>query len=267
VKHPRRLAALLAAALPCCYEAPDPNGFPGAKIASFDITDTLPIPADGAGIVHLVLRVDPDTSPDIPITVQTSSGVLTVGADAGTPEARTVSVKSLGTGDIPLQLRVGITPGTTLVTANVGGYLAQAEVALSASPPARIVLSSTKTSLDADGESKFDVTVQLLAKAQVSLGSRVQFAVCCPDADGLPAPCSGADPLAIAAEAELDSGQSLVIPAVTERVLVGSETPSTIPAIVVAQAVLGDIAPTLCSPAPAGAVRDQLALAVLPIRP
>lgn len=265
-------AAALAAcgALSACYQAPDPAGFPGEKIAAWSVVDALPIPADGQGLVHLVLAIDPDTSRDTAISIETSAGALSLSADPTTAEARKIAVKNLDQGQIPVTLRVGLTPGITLVTADVGGYRAEASLTLSASPPARVVLGSTKTSLVADGESKFDVTTQFLAAdppAKVSLGARVRFAVCCPDGGGDPSPCAGADPLVIPAEAQLDAGQSLSVAAVTERIVADAEKTAPIPAVIVAEVVADDLGGSLCDPPREGAVRDTLSLEVRPIEP
>lgn len=266
------LAGALSAGLASCYVAPDPGGFPGDEIARFEVTDTLPVPADGQERVHLKLLVDPNTAQDTVITVETSSGVLSMSADPTAAEARKITPKNLGSGVIDLTLRVGVTPGATLVTANVGGYLAQVELELSPSPPAKVVLSSTKKSLPADGESKFDVTAQLLsagAPAQVSLGARVRFAVCCPGTEGgNPVPCASADPLDVPAEAQLESGQSIGIVAATERILVTTGGPTAIPALIVADAAGDEEEPAaLCAPPGEGAVRDTLSVMVLPIKP
>jgi len=275
MKHFASLAIAVVALLSACYVAPESTGFPGDKIAKLEVVDPQPIPADGQFPIHVILHIDPNTATDTVITVETSTGTLSVSADPTTAEARKIIPKSLGTGLIDLKLRVSNAPGPAIITATVGGYITQTEIKLSASLPEKVVLSSTKKSLPADGESKFDITAQLLAKSvdgaanKVSLGVRVRFAVCCADASNDPVPCSSADPLTIPVEAQLDSGQAIAVQAITDRILVATGGPESIPAWIVARAVLDENSAVgaLCEPPFAGEGRATLALAVRPIKP
>jgi hypothetical protein len=273
VKRRRRtfIAAVPALVLLAgCYETPAQLG--GGGIIT--ITGTEQGVADGQSLLDFAVVVDAATAPDQAITVQTSSGVLAQGADPTTADARTLTLKNVGTGQIPFTLRVGNLPGETVVTAAVDGFVATKKIALTASPIDSIALGTDRRSITADGQSAANITVQLFAATPphlVSVGARVALGVCCPDTTatggGLKS-CPDADPppLLVPSEAQLTTGQSLEVRAVSERIDAGVGVPASIPVTFTVTALTAAApAPDPCAAAAAGVVRATLPLSLVPV--
>jgi hypothetical protein len=259
--------ALALVLLAGCYQAPGPLG--GDAIIT--VTGDGQGVADGQSLLDLAVVVAAATAPDQAITVRASSGVLDPGADPTSADARTITLKNVGTGRLPFVLRAGNLPGQTVVIATVDGFAATKTIALAPSPIDSIALATDRRAVTADGKSAADVTVQLFAAAPpalVSVGARVALGICCPGTGGALAACPDAPPLLVPAEAQLATGQSLDVHAVSDRIDAGSGVPVSIPVVFTATAVTaGAPAPDPCAAQAAGAVRATLPLSVVPVAP
>jgi hypothetical protein len=250
-----------------CYQSPaEPEPDDLVRIEGPDAV----VPADGYSTMRIEIVVPKETSSDVAISVETSSGTLSPGASPSSDAARRIILKNPGSGRLPVLLRVGNTPGEILLLANAGGYGATKVVTLPASPVAGLSLTASRSSIPADGESGVDIAVSLFAErpeSMVSLGARVRLAACCLGTDGAPMSCNGLAPLNVPAQAQLTTGQVIQLRGVSERVLTGASVAASLPVLVVADTDVSTGAPIPCAPAASGAVRGTLSLTLRPIAP
>jgi hypothetical protein len=250
-----------------CYASP---AAPKADdVVRIEAPDAV-VPADGYSTMEIDIVVPSETSSDVAISVETSSGTLSPGASTSSDAARKITVKNLGTGRLPIFLRVANQPGDLVLVASAGGYTATKMITLPASPITGLVLTSSKSSIPADGESGADIAASLFAKSpeyMVSLGARVRFQVCCPDTSGDLVSCNGSVPLIIPAESQLTAGQVIQLRGVSTRISSSASVAALIPVVVVADADTSTAAPIPCAPAAPGEARATLPLTLRPITP
>jgi len=235
----RGLATVLVLATSGCYQTPQSDAISGDDIVTIQVPDSNTLPADGATIIDLALVVAPETAASTPISVEVSSGTLSAGADPTSTDARKLTLRNLGTGTLPFKMRVGNIAGDTLVTANVGGYVATRVIHLAVSPVKTLSLEASRLSLPADGQTGVDITARLLAdngSHQVSMGARIRFGVCCVDSAGGRALCAQGAPLVVPSIGQLVTGQTIQVRGVTDRLLSATAVSPSVPIVLVAQA-------------------------------
>lgn len=260
------LAALtLLACTNAGYEAPgvlDPS-----RALDLEINTQGTILADGVSTVDLLVKVDPLTPASAVITVETSSGVLDPKADPQSAEARKIDLKNPGGGSIPLSLRVGTTPGETLITAKAGDFQVQRKLSLTPLKPAGLVLTASAATAPADGSTSIDVRAGLFAEDsyhQVSQGARVRFRACCAgDDDNAPIDCDASMLLSLPAQADLTQGQEVAVKAIAQRITSGDPRKLWL----LAQVWDARQGPLSCAPPEDGAVRDLAPLTLDPVPP
>ena len=228
--------------------------------------------ADGQQTVNLIVDVDVETSTSKDIVITTSDGIVNFSVAPDDPAARTKIVRVAPGGEgqnstrktITVPMVVGRTPGNVFVTAAVAGIQTQLTLSLSPAPVEIVVLQTSVTALALDGVSRADLSATLLREiGQVSHGTRVSWAVCCAgDGQSLSA-CSGRTPLRVPALSELQTGETIAMTAVSERMTAAEfgGDPDPIDVWVVAEPVIenGDAAQCAGVIADVDAVRLQVA--------
>lgn len=202
-----RAAALLGLLVQLgCYEVPHPE--PADSVMSISAPNGV-YPADGRTIVTVTIHLDSTTAIGTPVQLTTSSGVLNFAADPATPDARKLTLKYGGSGDLSTPLQVGTSPGPLLLSASAGAINTSTAISLAASTPASIAVSLDRTSVPADGLTPVNVAIQLTTSgpgSHVSAGTRVSLAVCCSDGSAQPTVCATPPLLQLPSTASTDSG-------------------------------------------------------------
>ena len=118
----KRFLSLLAigATIAGCYENPR-NGVKGDVII-LERSTTDALVADGDDVVEFVVHIDPAIPNTSVVTIQTSDGVLAPDTNPSAEVAKKIERKNPGNGLVPFTLRLGNTPGETILSANVGEF-------------------------------------------------------------------------------------------------------------------------------------------------
>lgn len=215
------------------------------------------VPADGATIIMLQLSAVSDQA----VTLTASTGAF---VDAPAPASGALSTLSVMTarGSATINYQAGLSTGTAVITASAGPYTIATNVTLTESAPAQVVLTPNRTSVTGDGVSYVELQTDVLAAetpALVSLGTALEYGVCC-GTIGLTTDCpAGTSPLAIPTIERITGGQQVVVRAVTVKVTAAT------PAVLIARVQNASFTESLCATAHTGEVRSNpIAVTVTP---
>jgi hypothetical protein len=201
--------------------------------------------ANGAAIV--TLHVSAATDGDVILTASTGTFVNAPAPAAGAPATLTAKTAR---GSTDVTYRAGLDTGDAVITASSGAFTSSTSIALTASLPAQIILTPSRTSVTGDGVSFVELQTEAIAAggAAVSHRTALHYGVCCMSGSSVAECAVGVTPLAVPSIARVSDGEQVVVRAVA------AHAAAAISGVVVARLDNAAITGSLC----AGKVQDEV---------